>query len=103
MQTNCYFCNCLKQKLWASAAYLSKVWYNWPKVLEDFNSVDGCVEAYLRFAIQHRYHKDQICFKASVFAVAGIGLMMQGLKFSSRVPSWRQNKHGHEDICQDPL
>lgn len=62
------FCSCPRRYRWRTDAELDSVWYNWPKILGKYETVKGCIEAYTRFQVLHRKHKDSIYFRAAIFA-----------------------------------
>jgi hypothetical protein len=55
---------------WIADAQLDTVWYNWPIIPGKWNDWEACVCSYTCFWIEHRHHRDPVCFRAAIFCKA---------------------------------
>jgi len=62
------FCSCPRRYFWREEAKLDSLWYNWPIIPGKFSTYSECADSYSRFSLEHRSHKDPVCFRASIFA-----------------------------------
>jgi hypothetical protein len=59
--------DCKRRFLWRADAKLDTVWYNWPIVEGNFDTMEHCVQSYYRFFFMHKDHLGPVCFRAAVF------------------------------------
>jgi len=65
--TNNHFCLCKRCYKWSPHATTDLVEYNWPYILESFEILALCTEAYRAFHVEHITHTDPVCFRVAVF------------------------------------
>ena len=68
VHSNPNYCACPQRYSWTADAKWDSVFFNWPVITGDFDTPQVCKESYHQFSIKHRFHKDLVCFRASIFA-----------------------------------
>ena len=61
------FCSCRRRYKWSPSATIDSLEYNWPIVTGSFRNPAECAASYWRFFLEHKAHKDPVCFMAAVF------------------------------------
>ena len=61
------FCSCKRRYKWSPSATIDSLEYNWPIVTGYFRNLAKCANSYWRFFLEHKAHKDPVCFMAPVF------------------------------------
>ena len=61
------FCPCRRRYKWSPSATIDSLEYNWPIVTGSFRTPAECANSYWRFFLEHKAHKDPVCFMAAVF------------------------------------
>jgi hypothetical protein len=58
---------CKRRFLWRVDAKLDIVWYNWPVIKDNYDTIEHCFQSYYRFFAICKSHTDLVCFRAVVF------------------------------------
>jgi hypothetical protein len=61
------FCTCRRRYKWSPSATIDSLEYNWPIVTGSFRNPGECANSYWNFFLEHKSHKDPVCFMAAVF------------------------------------
>ena len=72
VQIHPQFCPCARRHKWSPTSTIALVEYNWPHIqgAPGFNTPTQCRDAYQRFFVEHKSHKDPVCFRAAIFCAA---------------------------------